>query len=258
MDRLSRFRYWEDLKASPRANEPKRLIRHGAKAFSQHDEDGIVAEIFSRIGTERLTFVEFGFDATENNTLALAVQGWSGTWLDADPHKVSEAHVLHASLIDSGRLKVETAAIGVQNLHATLALLCSEGALDLLSIDVDGNDLWLFDALELRPRVVIIEYNATWPPPMAISVPYDPAHCWKGNNYFGASLSALVKVGVRKGYSLVGCSTSGANAFFVRSDLCEDRFCQPYTAENHYEPPRYFLIDIVGHGIGLGPLAIIG
>jgi hypothetical protein len=62
---------------------------------------------------------------------------------------------------------------------------------------------------------------------------------WDGTSYYGASLKALELIGSRKGYELVGCSLSGINAFFVRRDLVKDSFCAPFTAENHFEPPRF-------------------
>jgi hypothetical protein len=115
------------------------------------------------------------------------------------------------------------------------------GEIDLLSIDIDYNDYWVWKAVDVaNPRVVVIEYNAALRPPMSLVVPYDPTRSWDGSNYFGASLEALVRLGRTKGYRIVGCNFSGANAFFVRDDLCADHFLDPPTAEEHYEPPRYF------------------
>jgi hypothetical protein len=75
---------------------------------------------------------------------------------------------------------------------------------------------------------------------MSLVVPYEPTQTWNGTNYFGASLEALVRLGRHKGSRLVGCSFNGANAFFVRDEFVGDRFLDPATAEEHYEPPRYF------------------
>jgi hypothetical protein len=89
---------------------------------------------------------------------------------------------------------------------------------------------------------------------MALTVPYDPMRQWDGTNYAGASLEALVRLAREKGYRLVGCSFSGANAFFVRQDLVGDRFLEPATAEEHYEPPRYFFAALLaGHRARPGP-----
>jgi len=120
---------------------------------------------------------------------------------------------------------------------------------------VDGNDYWIWEAIRsINPRVVVIEYNATWFPPLSFTVRYNENFRWDGTNYHGASLRALELLGRRKGYCLVGCNFSGVNAFFVREDLCKRRFRAPYTAENHFEPPRFWMIRQSGHPAGLGPL----
>jgi hypothetical protein len=99
---------------------------------------------------------------------------------------------------------------------------------------------------------VVIEYNASWPPHIRKTVAQAPRG-WDGTNYYGASLGALEALGREKGYCLVGCSLSGVNAFFVREDLVGDGFCPPFTAENHYEPPRYYMNSPIGHPPGIGP-----
>ena len=116
--------------------------------------------------------------------------------------------------------------------------------MDLLSIDIDRNDYYVWEKItHYRPRVVIVEYNSVVPPTMSWVVPYDPkAYGWAkfGNlQHNGASLKALEELGAKKGYSLVGCDLCGVNAFFVRNDLLGDHFAKPYTAENHHEPFRF-------------------
>jgi hypothetical protein len=107
----------------------------------------------------------------------------------------------------------------------------------------------------VQPRALVVEYNAVFRPPLAVVAEYDKDFAWNGTNYFGASLQALESLGSRKGFQLVGCSLSGVNAFFVRHDLVKDRFCAPFTAENHFEPPRYGFCRIVSmdmHPPGVG------
>ena len=120
--------------------------------------------------------------------------------------------------------------------------MCSSDLeLDLLSIDIDGNDYHLLRAFTaVRPRVIVIEYNAKFPPPMDLVMPYDPAHRWNGTDYFGASLVALANLAARRGYRLVGTNITGANAFFVRDDLAGAHFA-PADAGALYNPPRYWL-----------------
>jgi hypothetical protein len=86
-----------------------------------------------------------------------------------------------------------------------------------------------------------MEYNAKFIPPTSYCMKYDADHVWRDDDCMGASLKFLEVALEAKGYRLVGCSLSGANAFFVRDDLVEDHFLSPFTAEFHYEPARYYL-----------------
>jgi hypothetical protein len=252
--------YWEDTLRTPRYAEPGRLLRFGAKAYSQHDEDGILAEIFRRVSVDTRTFVEIGVGTgVENNTLALLLSGWRGAWIEADAHNVEAARQQLASYIGAGQLGLHQTFVTRENADALLQGVSPSRAPDVLSIDVDGNDYWIWDAVEsLTPRVVVIEYNASWFPPLALTVEYDASFRWDGSNYFGASLKALEILGARKGYRLVGCGFAGINAFFVREDLCRGAsFCAPFTAENHFEPPRYWMYRSSGHRAGVGRVACI-
>ncbi len=94
---------------------------------------------------------------------------------------------------------------------------------------------------------MIIEYNSIFRPDTDFVVKYNANRMWDKTSHFGASLLALEKLGTQKGYSLVGCVFTGNNAFFVREDLLGDLFETPYTAENHYEPNRDFLLYTAGH-----------
>lgn len=246
------------LRNDPRYSDPKRLCRFGYKVYSQDDEDGAIAEIFRCIGTETCSFVEIGVgNGLECNTLYLLLQGWSGHWIDADEKSMAHIKRRFGRFLGT-TLHTHARSISAENADKFLSRLCPSGALDLLSIDIDGNDYWVWSALaSVQPRVVVIEYNAIWRPPLSVTIEYNPKHKWDGTNYFGASLSALADLGTRKGYNLVGCSFSGVNAYFVRRDLCEDHFAAPFTAENHYEPPRYWMVGPAGHPPGFGRLCVV-
>ena len=256
---LEQQRYWEQTMATPRYSDPKRLLRHGAKAYSQNDEDGILAEIFRRIGTSGKTFVEIGTGAgLENNTLALLLQGWRGLWLEGDGAKAAKARANLTTYVSSGQLHIENAFVTRENVDTLLQKNVPDAEPDLLSIDVDGNDYHVWQAVHsISPRVVVMEYNASWFPPMSLAVAYQERFEWKANTYFGASLKALELLAERKGYHLVGCCFAGVNAFFVRSDLCGSHFCEPFTAGNHYEPARYWMLRTAGHPPGIGPVETI-
>jgi hypothetical protein len=256
---LDQQRYWEQTIAAPRYADPKRLLRYGAKAYSQNDEDGILAEIFRRIGTTGRTFVEIGVGAgLENNTLALLLQGWRGLWIERDNTKATPARANFAAYVASDQLRIENVFATRENVDALLHNSAPSAEPDLLSIDVDGNDYHLWQAVQsISPRVVVMEYNASWFPPMSLAVAYQESFEWKANTYFGASLKALELLAERKGYHLVGCCFAGVNAFFVRADLCGTHFSEPYTAENHYEPARYWMLRTAGHPPGIGPVEIV-
>jgi hypothetical protein len=258
-DPLQQAQYRESLlRHDPRYSEPKRLCRFAYKVYSQDDEDGAIAEIFRRVGTESRCFIEIGVgNGFECNTLHLLLQGWSGHWIDADEHSMAQIRERFAIFVGS-KLHPRPQFVSAENIDGLLSRLCPNRALDLLSIDIDGNDYWVWNAVSsIQPRAVVIEYNATWHPPLSVTIEYKPDHKWNGTNCFGASLSALAALGARKGYHLVGCSFSGVNAYFVRRDLCASHFAEPFTAENHYEPPRYWIIGPAGHPPGFGHLAFV-
>lgn len=250
LDQMSLLRVWSEELAAPRCADPKRLVRYGFKVYSQCDEDGIIQEIFKRIETTNRTFVEFGVETgIECNTAKLLLEGWRGLWLDGDDKNIEQITTRYKSLVDSGHLAVQRSFITAENINALISDGGLRGPIDLLSIDIDNNDYWVWKAIDvIEPRVVVIEYNATLRPPLSLVVPYDPQRTWSGSNYFGASLEALVKLGRTKGYRLVGCNFAGSNAFFVREELAKDLFLDPPTAEEHYEPPRYYFSALkAGH-----------
>ena len=231
-----------EILSQPRYQDPKRLNRTVLKVCSQNGEDGIIAEIFRRIGTGNRHFVEFGAaDGLENNTALLLQQGWTGLWMDASASHVNKARATFARQVAGGKLIVLESLITAENIEDLFRQGKVPEEFDLLSIDLDRNDYYVWEKItHYRPRVVVIEYNSGIPPSMSWVVPYDAtAFGW---NFFGtgngASLKALEELGARKGYSLVGCELCGVNSFFVRNDLIADHFAAPYTAENHFEPFR--------------------
>jgi hypothetical protein len=250
------MRYWADELAKPRNADPKRLLRHGYKVYSQCDEDGIIEEIFKRIGPRSRTFIEFGVETgIECNTVKLLIEGWKGLWIDGSAAHVAQIRNSLTDFLADGRLRVVESFVTAENINSLIEQGGFNGEIDLLSVDIDMNDYWVWKAIEIvKPRVVVIEYNGALRPPMSVVVPYDATRIWNGSNYFGASLEALTRLGREKGYRLVGCSFSGANAFFVHEAHAGDLFLDPATAEELYEPPRYFFLAMsVGHRAQIGP-----
>jgi hypothetical protein len=242
---------FETLKASnERYRDPKRLLVYGAQYWSQNYEDGMITEIFRRIGIVSKTFLEIGVgDGSENNTTALLSAGWRGFWIEGNRSGCdSIAARLKTMPTIASRLKVRHAFVSAENIQGLLAELAVPQEIDLFSLDIDLNTYHIWAALKFfRPRVVVVEYNSGFPPDQAWIHPYEPEQVWDGTQDFGASLKAYDLLGRMLGYSLVGCDLIGTNAFFVRNDLVGDKFASPFTAENHYEPPRYHLWHRFGH-----------
>ncbi|MGH7780952.1 MAG: hypothetical protein ACREQR_14130 [Candidatus Binataceae bacterium] len=226
-----------------RYSDERRLLKYGYHAYSQNDEDGIIAEIFRRIGTTSKSFVEIGVeDGRECNTLNLLIGGWSGAWVEQSKQDVAQARATFSEWTASGQLAVECATVTAANADELVKRVAPASEIDLLSIDIDGNDYWVWRQIEsLKPRVVVIEYNAIWRPPLAVTSTYDEKYSAPGPHYGGVSLKALEILGRRKGYHLVGCCFAGVNAFFVKEDLCQHGFSEPFAAENHFEPFRLFM-----------------
>jgi len=244
-----------DILRDARYADPLRLERCGRKLYSQNDEDGIIAEIFRRIGERSRRFVEIGVEqGTENNTLALLYGGWSGVWVEGVEPYVRAIRERFPRWTADGRLRVVPAIVTAENVDSLLLAADAGGEVDLLSIDIDGNDYYVLEALTaVRPRAVVAEYNARFAPPIRWRMPYDPGFRWDGSDHFGASLQSLGELMSGRGYALVGCNLTGNNAFFVRRELAQGKFQEPFDAANHYQPARYYLTSIFygvagGHG----------
>jgi hypothetical protein len=256
-DQVALQAFVRDELRQERHADSRRLVRHGYKVFSQGDEDGIIAEIFRRIGPGDKRFVEIGVQiGVECNTTWLLYQQWRGLWLEADGPSVDQMRTSHQQFINAGRLDISQTYVDAANINGLFATHLGSAECDLFSIDIDYNDYWVWQALtHTRPRVVVAEYNARWVPPSEITVAYDTTKTWAGNCHFGASLGALNRLAVDRGYSLVGCSLTGVNAFFVRNDLLGDHFLRPGDLTEHYEPARYFLVGLEsGHPAAIGPV----
>ena len=253
--------YRDPLLAAEKAADPKTITPYGFTAFSQADEDGILEEIFRRIGTTNRQFFEFGCgDGVENNSTYLIFTGWKGLWMDGNPDFANTIGKGFKSYIDSGALRMKSAFITCENINDLIREAAIPEEVDMMSIDIDGNDYWIWKAITgIRPRVVVIEYNAIFRPPHKVVQTYNPTHQWASNNYFGASLDALTALGDSKGYDLVGCCFAGTNAFFVRKDLTGDLFSKPYTAGHHYRECRYdsFVRGFSRHAKAAGPYEVL-
>ncbi|RMH81746.1 MAG: hypothetical protein D6683_03570, partial [Actinomyces sp.] len=151
----------ELLAADPTLRDPRRLAVHELQVFSQNGEDGVIREIFRRLGPGGRRFVEFGCgNGVENNTVFLLHQGWQGVWFDADRALVKQIRRSHRHLLSAGLLDIACTPVTAANVEELFARHDVPTEVDLVSIDIDSDDYWVWEALRhWRPRVVVIEYN---------------------------------------------------------------------------------------------------
>jgi hypothetical protein len=193
------------------------------QVFSQWGEDGIIQFIVNTLNLKNKIFIEFGVETYhESNTRFLMMKdNWSGLVIDGSKKNIDI--IKKQSIYWKYSLKAVQSFITIENINSTITNNGFKGEIGILSVDIDGNDYWVTEAINcINPIVLVIEYNSTFGSDRAISVPYDPtfvrtsAH--HSNLYYGASLPALTHIANIKGYALIGCNSNGNNAFFVRRD----------------------------------------
>jgi len=209
------------------------------RVFSQNGEDGVLQALLAGVGVTSRRFVEFGAESgREGNCVFLAdVLGWSGLFLEADPSSFSQ---LSTKYRDQEAVLTVQAAVTPENINELLVGSGITGEIDVLSIDIDGHDYWVWKAISaVDARVVVIEYNAHVAYPDRRVQPLDECDPWNGTDYFGASLGALKRLADDLGYTLVHTDLAGVNAFFVRADLAEGL---PSGDAVPLRAPNYFLL----------------
>ena len=193
------------------------------KVFSQFGDDGIIQYLIYRLEPLPDAFVEFGVDNyRESNTRFLLLNNnWRGLVLDGNQKCIDEIRSDEISWRHT--LTAKPAWITRDNINDLLRNSGFTGEIGLVSIDIDGNDYWVWEKLDaVDPVIVIVEYNSIFGPDLAVTIPYDPnftrhkAHY--SGQFWGASLPALDLLAKRKGLSLVGCNSAGNNAYFVRNN----------------------------------------
>jgi hypothetical protein len=206
-------------------SRPQKLLREAEfQVYSQWGEDGIIQSLIKRVPIQNKIFIEFGVgDYTESNTrFLLQNNNWAGLIIDGSPDYT--ARIKQDPIFWRFNLKVECAFIDKVNINEIISQAGISGDVGLLSIDIDGNDYWVWQAIDcISPRIVICEYNGIFGPLARVTIPYDKSFvrtkAHYSNLYYGASLQALHLLARRKGYSLIGSNSAGNNAFFVRDDL---------------------------------------
>lgn len=225
-------------------NKPSNnLHEYEFKVFSQWGEDGIIQHLINSIEIKNKTFIEFGIeDFSESNCRFLLMKDdWKGFVIDGS---ISNIERLKASYFYwKHHLHAVDAFITKENIESILETSGFEEDLGLLSIDLDGNDFFILEAINnYKPRILICEYNPIFGANRKISIPYQSdfqrtkAH--HSNLYWGASLAAMTYLAETKGYTLVGTNSAGNNAFYIRNDLLNGKF-NALSAEAAYLPSNY-------------------
>lgn len=238
MEHLMLMTYYAALGEKSQRNE---LRSREIKLYCQNGEDGLLLYIFSKIGVTNRKYVNIGCGGSSNTANLVINFGWGGLELDGSAENVQQTIRFYVDKIGSEPrgLSIKQGWLTRDNVNRVIAENGATGEIDLISIDIDGNDYWIWEAIDVvNPRVVLIEYNASFGAERSLSVKYDPNfERWEKHPsgwYHGASLAALTKLGKRKGYALIGCEFNGVNAFFVRYDLIQGSFVEVPPSEAFY------------------------
>jgi len=224
-----------DRWCAPAEDPAADLHRAERSLWSQNGEDGLLAELLRRAGTPTRTFVEIGAsDGTENCTRALAEKGWKGVWLEADDERVERARVLAPRVA----VDVRQAIVTSRNVGSLLSDAGVPTEPDVAVLDIDGSDFWVMRSLlrQFAPRVLVVEYNASFPPGVFWTRRNRASYVWDETYRHGASLDAMAWAAGRFGYQLVACDQAGVNAFLVRGDIASELQIAEHPLASLYRP----------------------
>ncbi len=191
------------------------------KIFSQWGDDGIIQYLINKLKIDNKIFIEFGVeDYTESNTRFLLMNNnWSGLVMDGSDSNINE--IKKSDIYWKYDLTAKKAFITAENINKLISDEGFSGEIGLLHIDIDGNDYWVWKALEVvKPIIMIVEYNSNFGYERPITIPYQADFIWTeahfSNLYFGSSILSLCDLAEQKGYDFVGCNSAGNNAYFIK------------------------------------------
>ena len=206
----------DDLFAGPPTINARRF-----QLYSQHEEDGLLVALFRHTGVVTKQFVEIGCGRSGGNSALFAREfGWTGLMLDASKVAIKRQRELYGY---RKGVRYVCTTVTPETINNILQSNSFDGEVDLFSIDIDSYEYWILNNFEAwRPRVLVVECNALFGPTRAVTVPFEPFPPNLPKTYRGASLSALNKAAIKKGYRLIFCDNEGCNAFFLRNDVASD------------------------------------
>jgi hypothetical protein len=223
------------------------LLKYEHQTFSQNGEDGIINEIFNRLGITKGEFIEIGTgDGSENNTRLLLELGWKGTWIDGNPKCLDSICNDLAHYISSKKLNAQLNFVDSDNINSILKDNNISPDVDLLSLDLDLTTHLVWEALNyITPKVLVIEYNGFFPRNTLWQANIKGNEKWDGSINMGASLSTIIKISEDKNYKLIGTELSGTNAFFVHQSV-QDLFSDFINNHSH-QSARPFIVNGPAH-----------
>jgi hypothetical protein len=216
----------------------------GFRVYSQFEEDGIILYVLTMIGFETRRVVEICAGNGEEcmATNLILNHGFEGFLFDGHPANVSHAQEFFRSKRDCllQHPVVRQAWVTAEDINAILEQAGCVGEVDILSLDIDGNDFWVWKAINIiRPRLIVVETHNVAPSDRSITIPYRPDfnyHKSPAEDFRGASLLAMVRLGRQRGYRLIGAHRHGFNAFFLRNDIGTELFPEVSVASVHDNP----------------------
>jgi hypothetical protein len=224
------------------------------KVYSQWGEDGIIDHLVNHVAIKNKIFVEFGVENySEANTIFLLKhRQWGGLVIDGSSDNIDS--IRQGNIFWRYDLSADCSFITKENINLIIKRNGIAGDIGLLSVDIDGNDYWVWDAIDIvQPRIVVAEYNSLFGVTATISTPYQAnfyrtdAH--QSNMYYGASISALNYLATKRGYTLVAGNSAGNNVFFVRNDVLGT--LKPQSVEEAYVSAAFREARSVGGAVEL-------
>jgi len=188
--------------------------------YSQNGQDQVIKDLNRKLGIIDGWFVEFGAKDGYilSNTAHFMENGWSGIYIEADPILACS---LKENMSNNPKIYAINMLVTVENINDILSKTPLPQDFELLSIDIDSNDYWVWQAITYSPKIVCIEYNCNFHPTESMSLKYDPNYVYKCDKNYGASALALMRLGKRKGYKLV-YNIPALDLIFVREDLAQN------------------------------------
>jgi hypothetical protein len=209
-------------------NKKRNIQDYEFKVYSQFGDDGIIQYLINTFPSIPKKFIEFGVENYEeaNTRFLLIYNNWSGMVIDGNKKNID--YIKQDEIYWKYDIHARCEFITKKNINEVIKSEGFEGEIGIMSIDIDGNDYWIWKEISVvNPGIVIIEYNSTFGFERKITIPYQEyfvrTKTHYSNLYWGTSLNAVHDLAKEKGYVFVGCNSAGNNAYFIRKDVAKGK-----------------------------------